>query len=62
MLFLSDTGEAKIRGGKLDNLFGVGLGVDAQLNKSTTFGVSYQGQYNSDVSSSGVNATLKINF
>ncbi|MEQ5126130.1 autotransporter Pta [Providencia alcalifaciens] len=62
MLFLSDTGEAKIRGGKLDNLFGVGLGVDAQLNKSTTFGVSYQGQYNSDVSSSGVNATLKVNF
>lgn len=61
-LFLSNSGEATIRGGKLDNLFGVGLGVDAQLNKSTTFGVSYQGQYNSDIRSSGINATLKINF
>ncbi|MGO2306305.1 MAG: autotransporter Pta [Providencia sp.] len=61
-LFLSNSGEATLRGGKLDNLFGVGFGVDAQLNKSTTFGVSYQGQYNSDVSSSGINATLKINF
>lgn len=61
-LFLSDSGDATLRGGKLDNLFGVGLGVDAQLSKSTTFGISYQGQYNSDISSSGVNATLKINF
>ncbi len=61
-LFLADSGEATLRGGKMDNLFGVGLGVDAQLNKSTTLGVSYQGQYNSDISSSGINATLKINF
>ncbi|WP_265694431.1 autotransporter Pta [Providencia rustigianii] len=61
-LYLSNSGEATLRGGKLDNLFGVGLGVDAQLNKSTTFGVSYQGEYNSDVSSSGINATLKVNF
>ncbi|MBG3019305.1 autotransporter Pta [Proteus mirabilis] len=61
-LFLSNSGDATLRGGKLDNLFGVGLGVDAQLSKSTTFGLSYQGQYNSDVSSSGINATLKINF
>ena len=43
-------------------VFGVGLGVDAQLSKSTTFGISYQGQYNSDINSSGINAILKINF
>lgn len=61
-LFLSHSGDTTLRGGKLDNLFGVGVGVDAQLSKSTTFGLSYQGQYNSDVSSSGINATLKVNF
>ncbi|HGW4592716.1 TPA: autotransporter Pta [Proteus mirabilis] len=61
-LWLSNSGEASLRGGKLDNLFGVGLGVDAQLSKSTTFGISYQGQYNSDINSSGINAMLKINF
>ena len=61
-LWLSNSGEASLRGGKLDNLFGVGLGVDAQLSKSTTFGISYQGQYNSDINSSGINAILKINF
>ncbi|OAT33678.1 autotransporter Pta [Proteus myxofaciens] len=61
-LFLSNSGDATLRGGKLDNLFGVGLGIDAQLSRSTTLGLYYQGQYNSDIHSSGINTTLKINF
>lgn len=59
---LADSGVAKIKGGELSNLFGVGLGIEANLTKSTTFGVSYTGAYNSDITSNGIYAKLTVGF
>lgn len=59
---IADTGVARIKGGELSNMFGVGLGVETQLGKSATLGVSYAGAYNSDITSNGVYAKLKVSF
>ena len=61
-LTLADSGSAKIRGGKLDNLWGVGLGLETRLSKSTKFNLSYTGAYNGDIKSSGVFANIRISF
>lgn len=61
-MYLADNGVAKIEGGKLSNLMGVGVGIEAKLSKATTFGVSYTGAYNSDITSNGIYAKLKIDF
>ena len=62
LLGLGGSGVAKIEGGELDNMFGVGLGIEAQLTKATTFGLSYTGAYDGDVSSSGLFANLRFAF
>lgn len=59
---LADSGVARIQGGKLSNLVGVGLGIETKLGKATTFGLSYTGAYNSDITSNGFYAKLKIDF
>ncbi|MFZ1871290.1 MAG: autotransporter domain-containing protein [Chania sp.] len=61
-MHLADSGVAKIQGGKLSTLVGVGLGVETKLNNAATFGISYTGAYNSDVTSNGFYAKLKIDF
>lgn len=59
---LAGSGVAAIKGGELDNQFVVGLGVEAQLTKTATFGLSYTGAYDGDVTSSGVTANLRFVF
>ena len=59
---VADAGFAKIKGEKLDNMATVGLGVEAKLTKDTTFGLSYTGAFDGDISSHGVGANLRINF
>ena len=59
---IGDAGFAKIKGEKLDNMATVGLGVEAQLTKDTTFGLSYTGAFDGDITSHGVGANLRINF
>ena len=61
-MHLADSGVAKIQGGKLSHLLGVGLGIETKLNNAATFGISYTGAYNSDVTSNGFYAKLKIDF
>lgn len=59
---VGDAGFAKIKGEKLDNMATVGLGVEAKLTKDTTFGLSYTGAFDGDITSHGVGANLRINF
>lgn len=59
---VADAGFAKIKGEKLDNMATVGLGVEAKLTKDTTFGLSYSGAFDGDITSHGVGANLRINF
>lgn len=59
---VADAGFAKIKGEKLDNMATVGLGVEAKLTKDTTFGLSYTGAFDGDITSHGVGANLRINF
>ena len=61
-LRVADAGFAKIKGEKLDNMATVGLGVEAKLTKDTTFGLSYTGAFDGDITSHGVGANLRINF
>lgn len=59
---LGGSGFATIKGGELKNQANVGLGIEAQLTKSATFGFSYTGTYDGDVTASGVSANLRIAF
>lgn len=59
---LGTSGVATIKGGELSDMASVGLGVEAQLGKSTTFGVSYTGAYDGDITSHGMYANIRFNF
>ena len=59
---LGGSGFATIKGGELKDQANIGLGIEAQLTKSATFGFSYTGTYNGDVTASGVSANLRIAF
>jgi subtilase-type serine protease len=61
-MYLGNTGSARIRGGKLDNLLGVGLGLEASVSKATKVSLSYTGAFNSDVKSNGIFADVRISF
>lgn len=61
-LRLGDTGVARIKGGELSNMFGVGLGIETQLGRSATLGLSYSGAYDGDITSNGVYAKLRVTF
>ena len=53
---------AKIQSEKLSAVAAVGLGLEAQLGKRATLGVSYYGAYGSKIKSNGVGATFKLAF
>lgn len=59
---LGGSGFATIKGGELKDQANIGLGIEAQLSKSATFGFSYTGTYDGDVTASGVSANLRIAF
>lgn len=59
---LGNSGFATIKGGELKDQANIGLGIEAQLTKSATFGFSYTGTYDGDVTASGVSANLRIAF
>ena len=40
----------------------VSLGVETQIGKNATIGVSYTGAFGSDVTSNGVGGTMKLLF
>ena len=53
---------AKIQSDKLSSVAAVGLGLEAQLAKRASLGVSYYGAYGSKIKSNGVGATFKFAF
>lgn len=53
---------AKIKSEKLSAVAAVGLGLEAQLGKRASLGVSYYGAYGSKIKSNGVGATFKLAF
>ena len=57
-----DGASAKIDSGELEDVASVGLGVEAQLTKMTTFGLNYTGTYDSDMAAHGVFANVRMNF
>ena len=59
---IGDAAPAALKGEELDNLFGVGLGIEAKMGESTTFGLSYTGAYGSDVTSHGVGVNVRYAF
>ena len=59
---LGGSGLATIKGGELKDQAIVGLGVEAKLTQSATFGLSYTGTYDGDVTSNGVTANLRFAF
>lgn len=53
---------AAIEGNELEGQANVGLGINAQLGKSATLGISYTGAFGSDTDTHGIGATLRVNF
>ena len=53
---------AKIKSEKLSAVAAVGVGLEAQLGKRASLGVSYYGAYGSKIKSNGVGATFKLAF
>ena len=59
---IGDSGTAQLEGDELNGMGVVSLGIEAEIGKSATLGVSYTGAFGSDVTSNGVGATVKILF
>lgn len=53
---------AKIESEKVSAVAAVGVGLEAQLGKRASLGVSYYGAYGSKIKSNGVGATFKLTF
>lgn len=53
---LAGSGVAHLKGGELGDMASVGLGVEAQVGKMTTMGLSYTGAYDGDITSHGISA------
>ena len=51
-----------IEGAELSDMVSVGLGIEATVGKSTTFGLSYTGNFDSDVKSNGISANIRYAF
>ena len=51
-----------IEGAELSDMFSIGLGVEAAVSKNTTFGLSYTGNFDSDVKSNGISANIRYAF
>ena len=66
MRFFGDN-EAKVKitvgdAGRASGMGMVGLGVEATIVKSATFGVNYTGAFGSNITSHGIGAKLGIRF
>lgn len=61
-IYLDNAGVATIEGGKLDNLLGVGVGVEAELAKSAKASLSYTGAFDGDMNSNGINVNVRLSF
>lgn len=59
---LAGSGVAHLKGGELGDMVSVGLGVEAQVGKMTTMGLSYTGAYDGDITSHGISANVRFNF
>lgn len=59
---LAGSGVAHLKGGELGDMASVGLGVEAQVGKMTTMGLSYTGAYEGDITSHGISANVRFNF
>ena len=59
---LAGSGVAHLKGGELGDMASVGLGVEAQVGKMTTMGLSYTGTYDGDITSHGISANVRFNF
>ena len=59
---LAGSGVAHLKGGELGDMAFVGLGVEAQVGKMTTMGLSYTGAYDGDITSHGISANVRFNF
>ena len=59
---VGDAGTAQLKGDELKGMGVVSLGVETQIGKNATIGVSYTGAFGSDVTSNGVGATMKLLF
>lgn len=55
---LAGSGVAHLKGGELGDMASVGLGVEAQVGKMT----SYTGAYDGDITSHGISANVRFNF
>ncbi len=59
---IGDAGVATLRDEELSDMASVGLGIEAKVGGSTTFGFSYTGAFGSDVTSHGIGATVRYAF
>lgn len=59
-LKIGDAGTAVIEGEEISGAASVGLGIDANIGKNVTFGVSYTGTFGNEVTAHGFGA--KVNF
>lgn len=59
---LAGSGVAHLKGGELGDMASVGLGVEVQVGKMTTMGLSYTGAYDGDITSHGISANVRFNF
>ena len=59
---LSGSGTAMLKGGELNDMASLGLGVEARVGESTTIGISYTGTWNGDVCANGLSANVRIVF
>ena len=59
---LAGSGVAHLKGGEFGDMASVGLGVEAQVGKMTTMGLSYTGAYDGDITSHGISANVRFNF
>lgn len=59
---VGDAGRASIKGEELTGMGMVGLGVEATIVKSATFGVNYTGAFGSNITSHSIGAKLGIRF
>lgn len=59
---IGDAGTAKIEGEELSGAASLGLGLNAQVGKNTTVGVSYTGTFGSEIKAHGFGAKINYRF
>ena len=62
VMIINDQAQATLYGNKLTNLITAGLAIQANFTPAFSVKLGYQGAYNNDIKSNGVNAQLKYAF